>query len=41
MLQDICQVDIFGSWLAQEKYFISEEKTPLVRIIFLEHFWQV
>lgn len=39
MLQDIPQVDILGSWLAQEKYFISEEITPLVRIIFLEPFW--
>ena len=40
MLQDIPQVDILGSWLAPENFFVKQlSSSQKVRLVYLEPFW--
>ena len=39
MLQDIKEVDVLGSWLADENYFLEKIKANRVRLLLLEPFW--
>lgn len=39
MFEDMKQVDVLGSWLSYEKYFINEMNCDIVHLRFLEPFW--
>ena len=39
MIEDLKEIDVLGSWLAEEHYFLEKIKGNRVRLLLLEPFW--